>query len=115
MRGVIQRAEPLIAALDQYHNEEGEYPDSLQDLVPKYLSEIPQAGLARCPEFHYWKPKKPVGDWKDVGYELDVDLGIRDIYFRRMFYWPSHRYPESKGYFIREPIDDWIFEKGLRP
>lgn len=34
-------AEPIIVALEQYHEDKGEYPASLEDLIPDYLDEIP--------------------------------------------------------------------------
>ena len=33
-----ERTEPVITALDRYHAERGAYPDSLQELVPRYLT-----------------------------------------------------------------------------
>jgi hypothetical protein len=36
-----QLSEPIIAALESYHAPNGEYPDSLDALVPDYLTAIP--------------------------------------------------------------------------
>jgi hypothetical protein len=40
------RAETVIAAVDQYHKDKGEYPQTLQNLVPVYLAEIPKPRIA---------------------------------------------------------------------
>ena len=39
------RAEMVIEAVDQYQLQYGTYPQSLEELVPGYLSEIPSPGL----------------------------------------------------------------------
>jgi hypothetical protein len=33
-----ERTAPIVAGLDSYHADRGAYPDSLQELVPKYLA-----------------------------------------------------------------------------
>lgn len=37
-----QACEPVIAALSRYYEEKGSYPETLEALVPAYLSEIPK-------------------------------------------------------------------------
>lgn len=41
----VQTGQPIIHALEQYKNDNGAYPDSLQQLVPKYLKRIPATGV----------------------------------------------------------------------
>jgi hypothetical protein len=36
--------EPVIAALERYHQEKGAWPDSLEALVPDYLAGVPALG-----------------------------------------------------------------------
>ncbi len=42
---------PVITALEQYRNDRGEYPDSLDNLTPTYLSDIPNCPYRRS----YWR------------------------------------------------------------
>ena len=35
-------AQPIIEALNQYYKEKNDYPQFLDDLAPKYLSEVPR-------------------------------------------------------------------------
>jgi hypothetical protein len=35
--------EPIIGALEKYKSENNSYPDSLHDLVPKYIAKIPDS------------------------------------------------------------------------
>ncbi|MCC7442540.1 MAG: hypothetical protein IT285_12960, partial [Bdellovibrionales bacterium] len=41
-----QRAMKIIAACDAFHKDTGTYPKKLDELVPKYLAEIPSAKIA---------------------------------------------------------------------
>jgi hypothetical protein len=41
MAETTQRGNRIVRALEQYHADRGRYPNSLTDLSPKYLREIP--------------------------------------------------------------------------
>ena len=41
------RAVPVIAAIERFHSDRGQYPSALEDLCPSYLPSIPQAGFTR--------------------------------------------------------------------
>jgi hypothetical protein len=45
-------AAPIIAALDVYNKENGKYPDTLSQLVPKYLQTVRKPKSAEG--WHYW-------------------------------------------------------------
>lgn len=51
-------AVPVIAALDKYRSVKGGYPDSLDKLVPEYISEVPgcKPGTPQ-PRMRYWLAK----------------------------------------------------------
>ena len=50
-----RRATPVIAAVTRYRSEHGQYPASLDELVPAYLPAIPHAGFTRVSRhFHYY-------------------------------------------------------------
>ena len=40
-----QACEPIIQALAQYHSDHQTYPESLEDLVPAYLPQLPESPL----------------------------------------------------------------------
>ncbi len=61
-----RRARRLVTAIEAYRSANGQYPRSLPELVPKYLSEIPRVALRLAsPEFHYFRPpdEAPVLFW----------------------------------------------------
>jgi hypothetical protein len=50
-----QRATPVISAVNRYRSEHGQYPGSLDQLVPAYLPSIPHAGFTRISrDFRYY-------------------------------------------------------------
>lgn len=49
------QSRPLIAAIKDYqHNHHGAPPESLDDLVPRYLTAIPSTGITAFPNYHYF-------------------------------------------------------------
>ena len=63
------RAETLVDAIKRFERNEGHPPDSLKDLVPKYLTSIPKTGLESYPEFEYERFQDSGGSliWWDLG------------------------------------------------
>jgi hypothetical protein len=49
------RAQPLVDAITAYETKNGRPPDSLDELVPDYLSSIPDTGVGYDPRFSYFK------------------------------------------------------------
>jgi len=47
------RAEPLIAAIGAYTAATGNPPDSLEEIVPRFLARIPATGMQKCDRFEY--------------------------------------------------------------
>jgi len=47
------RAEPLISAIEVYTASVGNPPDSLDDIVPHFLTGIPATGMQKCDRFEY--------------------------------------------------------------
>ena len=49
----ISEADTLIAAVENFHSDSSFYPDSLDDLVPEYLSSIPKPSVMGTDRFYY--------------------------------------------------------------
>jgi hypothetical protein len=52
-RQIALRAAPLIAAIERYHHDHGEYPPALSDLRPDYLIRVPQTGTLSPTHYEY--------------------------------------------------------------
>ncbi len=108
---VPERAVPIVVSLDQYYDTHGVYPESLLDLVPTYLPEIPGTGLAGYPKFRY---KLTQGSFfsipVDAGthpYQLWTDSGLTPLHFDDFFYWPNRSEKALSGMDELEPMGEW--------
>ena len=55
----MQRADKIITAAEQYHQDNGRYPDTLENLVPAYMSEIPSPRIAPGVFYYLGAPEDP--------------------------------------------------------
>jgi hypothetical protein len=53
MLAVAVRSEHLVKQIETYRKDNDQLPQSLADLVPKYLETVPDTGLAGYPEYEY--------------------------------------------------------------
>ena len=84
------RAEPVTAALTDYHLAAGRYPDSLSELTPRYLPSVPLTGALASPHFTYVRKGAPAGSG---GYELVIPMPAAGRSFEGLVYWPTEKYP----------------------
>ena len=84
------RAQKVVEALERYRSDEGKYPASLNDLVPRYLSSVPVPGPIAYPRFEYSRANSKT---KYAGYELAVPM-LHGASADRLIYWPNQIYPE---------------------
>ena len=54
-----QRAEVIISAIDQYYQDKGHYPDTLYNLIPAYITEIPRPRIAPGVFYYVGVPEDP--------------------------------------------------------
>ncbi len=94
VRRVSHHGEPIIAALERYHSDHGEYPPSLDGLVPNYLTAVPRTGIGVDPEFQYTLPGGD-NDLSGVDGLFSYDLWVgRAGLFNHIHFWPEGNYPE---------------------
>src|SRR5262249_16859059 len=53
VQGVVERGEPLAAAIHEYNGRHGHPPGSLDELIPEHIAAIPSTGIGAFPEFRY--------------------------------------------------------------
>jgi len=58
-RQARRRAIPVISAVNLYRSEHGQYPPSLEQLVPTYLPSIPNAGFTRTSRHFRYNNGRP--------------------------------------------------------
>jgi hypothetical protein len=91
----VERSEVLIQAIEKYEHENGEPPENLQALVPKYLQNIPATGMGGFPEFHYTKGghRYYQGRWI-----LSVPVGTIPFDWTELECRPTQDYPSYQRY-----------------
>lgn len=54
----------LVAAIDRYQADHSRPPETLDDLVPKYIAAIPGSGYPPQPDFNYSAHEHPQEGWR---------------------------------------------------
>lgn len=101
-----ERAQPILSALARYQQDRGKYPETLNELIPQYLTEIPSTGVTKYPSFYYLKT--PRHGLSEVGYELGVPC-VSFHGFDRFFYWPTEVYPDHLNGNDIERVGKWAY------
>ena len=103
---LAKRSKPLISAIEQYKRDNGEYPNKLEDLVPKYLSRVPNTKIPAYPEYYYRKASLESCFNK---YQLLVPCSTGALNWDVFFYWPEGNYPDSIYGGGVDRIEDWAY------
>lgn len=121
LENVASNGQSLVNALHSYIAEHRQIPDSLEVLVPKYISEVPTTGLWRDPQFRYATtsdstyastvdtgfhiPAKLFGNPWMIWVKMPVEALSGDI----LAYYPDTKLP--KVHYERAPymIGDWSY------
>lgn len=76
------RAEPVIAAIQEFERVTGEPPASLSELVPTYLAGVPGTGLIPYPTFEYSRFDESGGSllWWDLGSRQGAEMSGLWVY-----------------------------------
>jgi len=106
--GLAQRLEPLIHAIEAYQHDKGDYPESLEQLVPHYLKRIPETGMAGYPHLFYERPPHDRRAANGDAYELRVPCGYL-LSFDVFVYWPQGDYPDYMYGGGVEKIGGWAY------
>lgn len=103
----VERAKPLINALQDFKKDNGKYPEGLRNLIPKYIPSIPTTGMIGAPEYRY---QRAASDSRFTGFELSVYCGYASQ-FDGMYYWSNHDYKDIANGFGGGsfPVGDWTY------
>lgn len=84
----IERGNRIVKAVETYHNATGQYPSTLNDLVPKYLSDIPITTTGQAFFYRLFDPNSPLAQevyW--VSFRAINQDHVACTYYRRLDYW----------------------------
>lgn len=109
MQTLIERAQPLIDAIERYNLDNSQPPQSLADLVPRYIADIPSTGLDDLPTFHYYFGQEAKSGFAENTWVLTANTSRGVLNFDMMLFFPNQQYPET-GYGGRlEPMGKWAY------
>lgn len=115
----LRRMDPLIAALEAYRQDHGHYPESLRELMPRYLASFPQFPPP-LPPVRYWVVGAPGA--QTCPYELVTRPTGRYIptwplpvmLSRTLYYRSDGRYPPRlDGHALRDRVGRWRYYAGF--
>jgi hypothetical protein len=113
VRNLAEHADPLVGAVSHFALETGHPPSSLQELIPQYLSAIPNTGLRGCPYFAYealdGEEAGPANVSTD-GWELHVHCPTGMINWDMFLFRPNGVYPEhAHGGRVEAIASGWAY------
>lgn len=104
---LAERSETLVEAVGAYSDERSGPPDSLEDLLPRFLSDVPQTGMAAYPEYNYFVQREEMFDGNP--WVLMVHTSTGPLNFDKFMYYPLQNYPPCRCGNRVERIRDWAY------
>ncbi len=105
---LADRSAPLVAAIHKYSVDNGSPPESLNELVPNYLSEVPGTGMMAYSEFRY-EVGEAAERYEGNPWVLRISTPSGGINFDEFMYFPLHNYPERGYGGSFQQIGDWAY------
>ncbi len=100
-----RRAAPLISAIENYIRDTGTPPETLPQLVPRYLPSLP----ARLPALELVTGQEARERYEGNDWVLSSDVPTGLINWDQFMYFPNQRYPETGyGGWIQR-IERWAY------
>lgn len=84
----MERGNRIIHAIEAYHSAKGEYPPTLDVLLPIYLSDIPMTSTGQAYFYRFFEDSSPLADevyW--VSFRAINQDHVACTYFRRLDTW----------------------------
>jgi hypothetical protein len=105
---LAQRSRPLIQAIKQYEATYGAPPETLTDLVPTYLPEVPRTGMAAYPHYRY-RICNGLEQCDGNRWAVSVPAPFGVLNWDEFIYYPLGNYPQTDFRGWLEPIRDWAY------
>ncbi len=105
---LANRSAYIVNAIKEFEKINGKPPNSLTDLVPKYLPEVPKTGMGAYPDYKYQISKKP-DEWSGNPWVLYVETPLVWINWDMFLYLPKQNYPQIGYDGYLEKVNDWAY------
>ena len=105
---LAQRSRPLVKAILSFETKYGKPPEQLEQLVPDFLSAVPNTGIGAYPTYEYTTiADKAV--YEGNPWILKVQTPSGGINWDMFMYFPKQNYPKTGYGGMLEPIEDWAY------
>lgn len=104
-RGIAARGATLVTAIKQYQVANGAPPESLDNLVPKYLPTIPGTGVGAYPDYDYITNTNSML-YGGNHWVLSVNLSTDNLSHDALVFYPNGKYPSGP---LDSQLGDWAF------
>jgi hypothetical protein len=98
---LADRSEHLIVAINSFKQDNGELPNDLQQLIPKYLDKYPTTKMAAYPNYNYSKSKN------GESFSLIVECGIGILNWDEFIYQSNEDYSGFSS--SAERVGKWLY------
>ncbi len=105
---LAERSTPLVNAIKDYTDQNGQPPATLSALVPEFLPAVPETGIAAYPRYDYHVGEKALL-FNGNPWVLSVFTPAGMINFDQFLYFPLQNYPETGYGGSLERISDWAY------
>jgi hypothetical protein len=109
MESIVERAEPLIEAIELYTLDNSKPPPSLESLVPKYLHSVPKSGLRDLHDFEYHVGPNTKKLYCGNPWVLTVFTPRGGLNFDMLIFFPDQNYPNEGYGGVLERIANWAY------
>lgn len=105
----------IISALEEFNNENGTYPEQLEELVPSFLEDIPETGLRADDGFTYSRVPEEFDSDYIYGYRLAFFVSntrfLGDRTAEMYLYQPSKEYPSNENTKTIKVVNGWAHQQ----
>lgn len=109
MSEFAERSQALITAIKEFDQDQGQPPESLADLVPTYLSAVPETGMPAYPEYVYYAGNEAQKRYVGNSWALIVNTPFVCLNWDQMLYFPQQNYSEVRYSAGLERVGDWAY------
>ncbi len=100
---VIERGRSLVQAIERFTADRGRTPESLSELVPAYIPEVPTTGASAFPEFEFYRESASPQDWRLTVYIGTIVFDWKHLQYRPDGYRNLPASPRAHGWAVIDP------------
>lgn len=106
---LVNENRELIQAIEDFHSERGRYPVMLEQLVPRYLKQVPKTNIQAYPKFEYIQGSEIQKLYPENLYAIFVSVPQSFFNFDKLLYLHRQNYKEVFKNVSYTKIGTWVY------